>query len=81
MACELGEAVISDIMVRKACHRNCGLRQLRSWVVVLETASKAGGGVEVMRRSRPIPSLPLGDWVWEPCTCSYQNPGALKSII
>ena len=43
MACELGEAVISDIMVREAWQRNCGLRQVRSWVAVLETASKAGG--------------------------------------
>ena len=81
MACELEEAVISDIMVRKAWQRNCGLRQLRSWVVVLETVSKAGGAVEVMRRPRPISLLPLGDWVWEPCTWRYQNLWVLKSVV
>ena len=73
MACELGEAVISDIMVRKAWQRNCGPRQLRSWVLVIETASKAGGAVEVLRSPVPPSSVPLGDWVWEPCTWRHQN--------
>ena len=80
MACEVGEAVLSDIMVRKAWQRNCGLRQVRSWVMVLETASKAGGAVEVVRSCHPPSFLPLGDCVWEPCTWRYQNPWVLKSI-
>ena len=69
MACELGEAVLSDIMVRKAWQRNCGPRQVRNWV--LETASKAGGTVEVLKSPHPSSSVPLGDRVWEPCTWRY----------
>ena len=60
MACELGEAVISDITVREAWQRNCGPRQVRSWVAVLETAPEAGGAAQVLRRPRPLSSVPLG---------------------
>lgn len=81
MACELGEAVISDTMVREAWQRNCGPRQVRSWVMVLETASKAGGAAEVLRRPGPLSLVALGDWVPEPCTRRYQSPWVLKSLI
>ena len=81
MACELGQAVISDIRVREAWQRNCGLKQVRSWVTVIETVFKAGGVAEVLRRPCPLSSVPLGDWAWEPCTCRYQNPWMLKILI
>ena len=66
MACELGEAVISDIMVREAWQKDCGLRHVWSWVVVLEIASKAGGMAEVLRRLRPLSLVPLRDCVGNP---------------
>ena len=81
MACELGEAVISDITVREAWQRNCGPRQVRSWVAVLETAPEAGGAAEVLRRPCPLSWVPLRDWVPEPCTHRYQSPWVLKSLI
>ena len=81
MACELGEAVISDITVREAWQRDCGPRQVRSWVAVLETAPQAGGAAQVLRRPHPLSSVPLGEWVWEPCTHRYQNPWMLKFLI
>ena len=60
MACELGEAVISDITVREAWQRDCGPRQVMSWVAVLETAPQAGGAAQVLRRPRPVSSVPRG---------------------
>ena len=50
MACELGQAMISDIRVREAWQRNCGLKQVRSWVTVLETVSKANEVIAVANK-------------------------------
>ena len=81
MACELGQAMISDIRVREAWQRNCGLKQVRSWVTVIETVLKAGGVAEVLRRPCPLSSVALGDCVWEPCTHRYQIPWMLKFFM
>ena len=60
MARELGEAMISDIMVREAWQRNCGPRQVRSGAAVLRQRPRQGEQQQSWEGPVPSPRCPCG---------------------